>query len=304
MRLFAGLQIGPYRVEDLMYRDEMEEVYRARYMHLDSEVALKVAQSPIGSDHFVRFLEQWRTGALFGHPNVIAVYDFGWYEGRPFVVSEPLQGDTLRARMPMEGPLTPAAGAAFAIQIADGLAAAHRVGVVHGELKPENVLITPAGRVKILNFGRAKSLEETLELVQQDSPAPATRAMLVDMLAYMSPEQASASSIDHRTDIFSLGVMLYEMVAGAGPFRRSSPIQTLRAILEDEPPDARRSNPGIPQDLYRVIRRCLEKDPEQRFQSARDVCFSLELMLTSFTLETRRPGNFIDLPESAMAPPC
>jgi serine/threonine protein kinase len=300
MRLPAGTQLGAYVIRTLIREDETELVYRARYTHLDSDVALKIAQSPIGSDHFMRFLQQWRTGALIGHPNVLAVYDFGWHEGRPFVVSELVQGETLRARL-AGGPLPPAAVAAFGIQIADGLAAAHRAGVVHRELKPANILVTRGNRVKILNFGRAASLEETLELVQQDSAASDTREILVEALAYMSPEQASATAVDHRADIFSLGVLLYEMAAGVGPFRRNSPIDTLRAILEEAPPDLRRGHPALPPELHRIIRRCLEKDPDERFHSARDVCFNLELLMPALSAGPRTRASADLMPGSLVA---
>ena len=300
MRLVAGTRLGPYLVQGLIHEDATEHVYRARYTHLDSDVALKVAQSPIGSDHFVRFLQQWRTGSLIGHSNVLAVYDFGWHEGRPFIVLESVEGETLQTRL-TEGPLTPTALSVIGIQVADGLAAAHGAGVIHGEIKPANILLTRGNRVKILNFGRATSLEETLELVQQVSPASDARGALVEALGHMSPEQATARTADHRTDIFSLGVLLHEMAAGAGPFRRSSPIDTLRAILEEAPPNLCYGQPSFPPDLQRVIARCLEKDPDERFQSARDVCFNLELMLPSLTGAVAARASFAATPRSLLA---
>ncbi len=302
MRLPPGTQLGPYRVEALIHQDETEHVYRARSTYLGSAVALKVAQSPIGSDHFLTFLQQWRIGALVGHPNVLAVYDFGWHEGRPFVVSEFVEGETLDARL-SAGPLPPATLALIGLQIADGLAAAHRAAVVHRELRPANILVTHGNRVKILNLGRATSLEETLELVEVAAPESDTRAVLVDALEYMSPEQANASPVDHRTDIFSLGVMLHEMAAGVGPFRRNSPIDTLRAILEEGPPDLRRGPAMFPPELQRVIRRCLEKDPDERYQSARDVCFNLELLLPSLSGAAQTRGAAAAFPGAVLAHP-
>lgn len=276
------------------------EVYQARDTRLDCDVSLQLTQSSIGSDGFVRFMATCRRSALFSHPNVLAVYDFGWHEGRPFLVSELLHGETLRARMGT-GRLATVAAAALAMQIANGLDAAHRADVVHAELTPENVFISACGRVKILNFGPVRSLAETLELFEQDSPHSATRAIVVNALAYLSPEQASAASIDHRTDIFSLGAILYEMVTGVAPFRRNSPIDTLLAILRDDPPDVLRDHPSLPHDLHRVIRRCLEKDPEHRIQSARDLCSSLERTLPSLPAGTGPRSSFMAVSDSIVA---
>lgn len=270
----AEFQLGHYLVRDLIHKDGLEEVYRAWDTRIDRDVVLKLAQSPIGSDHFVRFLQRWRTGALFCHPNILAVYDFGWHDGRPFLVTEQLEGETLRARV-AAGPVPPAAAAGLAMQIADGLNAAHRAGVVHGDLRPENIFITPRGDVKILNFSPARYVDERLELVQQD------RAVPVLSVAYMSPEQASASAVDLRTDLFSLGVVLYEMVTGVAPFRRSTPIETLLAIVEDDLPELRHDDPAAALVVDRVVRRCVEKDPGERFQSALGLLFKLELILPS-----------------------
>lgn len=265
-----------------MHEDGIAEVYRARDTRLNCDVALQLTQSPIGSDGFVRFMEACRRSALFSHPNVVAVYDFGWHDSRPFLVSELLQGETLRARM-ASGRLATVTAAAVAMQIADGLEAAHLSGFVHAELRPENIFVAACGRVKILNFGPPRSLAETLELFEQDSADSATRADVVNALAYMSPEQARAASIDHRTDIFSLGLILYEMISGVVPFRRNSPIETLLAVVGNDPTEELRDHLGVPYDLHRLIRRCLEKDPERRVQSARDVRSSLERTLPAGT---------------------
>jgi serine/threonine protein kinase len=288
--LFPGFQLGHYLVQDLVHQDATEEVYRARDTRIDRDVLLKLAQSPIGSDHFVRFLQKWRTGALFCHPNVLAVYDFGWHEGRPFMVSEVLEGGTLRSLV-NAGPIMPGTAARLAMQIADGLNAAHRAGVVHGDLTPENIFITPRGDVKILNFSPARYLDERLELVQQSARSSAPRAIPALSVAYMSPEQASAGSIDHRTDIFSLGVMLYEMVTGVVPFLRSSPIETLVAIVEDGLPDLRDDEPSVCQVVDRVVRRCVEKDPAERFQSALGLLFKLELLQPSLHAASETRGR-------------
>ena len=300
MRLVAGAQLGPYLVQSLVHEDGIAEVYRARDTRLNCDVALQLRQSPDGTDGFVRFMETCRRSALFSHPNILAVYDFGWHDGRPFLVSELLQGETLRARLGA-GRLATVTAAAIAMQIADGLEAAHLSGFVHAELKPENIFIAAGGRVKILNFGPARSLAETLELFQQDSPDSVMRAVVVKALAYLSPEQARAASIDHRTDIFSLGLMLHEMVTGVAPFRRHSPIETLLAILRDDPPDLLGDHPNVPHDLDRVIRRCLEKDPERRVQSARDLRSSLERTLPTLPAGTASRSSFMAVSDSVVA---
>jgi serine/threonine protein kinase len=298
MGLVAGFQFGPYLVQSLVHEDGIAEVYRARDTRLNCDVALQLTESPIGSDGFVRFMETCRRSALFSHPNVLAIYDFGWHDGRPFLVSELLQGETLRARM-ASGRLATVTAAAVAMQIADGLEAAHLSGFVHAELRPENIFVASCGRVKILNFGPPRSLAETLELFEQDSADSVTRT--VNALAYMSPEQARAAPIDHRTDIFSLGLILYEMLTGVAPFRRNSPIETLLAVVGDDPPELLRDHPGVPHDLQRVIRRCLEKDPERRVQSARELRSSLERTLPALPAGTGSRSSFMAVSDSVVA---
>ena len=298
MKLDPGVQLGHYVVHQLIRTDGLEESYRARDTRIDRDVVLHLARSPIGSDHFARFLQKWKTGALFCHPNVLAVYDFGWHDGRPFMVSELLEGDTLRARLDA-GPLAPATAAGLTMQVADGLNAAHRASVVHGDLRPENVFITPRGEVKILNFSPGRYADEVLELVQQDSRAAAARGIPVTAVAYLSPEQVTAGTIDPRTDIFSVGVMLYEMVTGVEPFRRSSPIATLRAIAEDDLPQLDTDDPAVVDTVNRVVRRCVEKDPAERFQTALGLLFKLELLLPSLRASETR--DRFTTPEEMMA---
>jgi serine/threonine protein kinase len=278
--LFPGHQLGHYEIQDLVRRDGAEEVYRARDRRAERDVLLNLTQSPAGSDHFTRFVQTWRTGALFCHPNVLGVYDFGWHDGRPFVVTELLEGDTLRSLL-AAGPLAPARAAGFAMQIADGLNAAHRAGVVHGDIRPENVVVTPRGQVKIQNFSPTRYVGETLELVEQQARGSGTRAIPIASVSYLSPEQVSARTTDHRTDIFSLGAVLYEMVTGVAPFRRESPIETLLAIIRDDLPEAQTDDPAVLQVIDRVVRRCVEKEPSERFQSVLGLHYTLELLLPS-----------------------
>ncbi len=297
MTLDPGFKLDHYLVHHLIHTDGMEESYRARDTRIDRDVVLHLARSPMGSGHFARFLQKWKTGAVFCHPNVLAVYDFGWHEGRPFMVSELLEGETLRALMDA-GPLAPATAAGLAMQIADGLDAAHRASVVHGDLRPENVFVTPRGDVKILNFSPGRYTGEVLELVQQDSRAVAARGIRVTAVSYLSPEQVTASTVDLRTDIFSVGVMLYEMVTGVAPFSRSSPIATLRAIAEDDLPELDTDDPAVLDTVNRVVRRCVEKDPAERFQTALGLLFKLELLLPS--LRASEPRDRFTTPDEMM----
>jgi serine/threonine-protein kinase len=275
-----GYQLGHYLVLDLVRQDGAEEVYRAKDARTDRNVLLNLAQSRAGSDHFTRFVQKWRTGALFCHPNVLAVYDFGWHDGRPYMVTELLEGDTLRSLLDA-GPLAPAQAAGLAMQIADGLNAAHRVGVVHGDIRPENVCVTLRGEVKIQNFSPTRYVGETLELVEQNARGSGTRAIPITSVCYLSPEQVSARTVDHRTDLFSLGAVLYEMVMGVSPYRRQSPIETLLAIVQDDLPEPRTDDPAVLQVIDRIVRRCVEKEPSERFQSALGLLYKLELVLPS-----------------------
>ena len=282
MTLGAGSQLGPYEVERLIAKGGMGEVYRARDTRLDRKVALKVLSlgSVADSERLARFAREARTGALLNHPNIVAVYDVGSQEGTPFVVSEFLHGETVRERM-KGGALPTTVAVRYALQVARGLVAAHKQGIVHRDLKPENIFITEDNRVKVLDFGLAKYRAEAIEALQQDSTLSTQPGLLLGTVGYMSPEQVRGLPTDCRSDIFSLGVTLYEMVAGAAPFNGDSAVEKLNAILKDDPPCLRHGDGKISAELDRVIRRCLEKDPAMRFQSARDLAFALELELRS-----------------------
>jgi Tol biopolymer transport system component len=259
----------------------MGEVYRARDPRLGRDVAIKVLPqaSTTDPDRLHRFeLEAKAVGAL-SHPNLLAVFDIGQHEGAPFVVFELLEGQTLRARLGGTA-LPPAEALDYALQIARGLAAAHDKGVVHRDLKPDNLFVTRDGRVKILDFGLAK-LRPPLDPGEIGAE---TRTASVDTEAhtmlgtvgYMSPEQVRRSPADHRSDIFSFGSVLYELLAGHRPFQAVTEAETMTAILNQDPPPLTAVNGRVSSALERIVRHCLEKRPEDRFQSARDVAFALE----------------------------
>jgi serine/threonine protein kinase len=283
MTLQTGFRLGRYEVDGLIASGGMGDVYRARDTRLNRNVALKVLATSVLSDpeRLSRFTHEARTTALINHPNIVAVYDVGSEEGLPFVVSELLRGETLRARM-KEGALSVRVAVSYALDIAHGLIAAHHLGVVHRDLKPENVFVTDDGGLKILDFGLAKCRNETLGL-PDDSSKSTQPGTIMGTVGYMSPEQVRGGVIDERADIFSLGVMLHEMLAGQAPFERETPIETLYAILKDEPP-ALPAGQDVTDDVAHVIRHCLEKNPNARFQSARDLAFVLE-----FTLRVPQP---------------
>jgi serine/threonine protein kinase len=282
--------LGPYQVDRLIGRGGMGEVYRARDTRLNRDVALKVlaASSPADSERLARFTQEARTTALVSHPNIVAVYDVGSRAGVPFVISELLDGETVRAKM-REGALGVKVAVHYGLEIARGLAAAHQLGVVHRDLKPENIFITRDERVKILDFGLATCRDEMAGQRRRDSTTSTGPGTILGTVGYMSPEQVRGLPTDHRSDIFSLGVILYEMMAGTAPFRGDSAIETLNAILKEDPPTLRLRNARIPEELERVVRHCLEKAPDARFQAARDLIFSLEPAIRSIRPAERRP---------------
>ena len=290
MTLKAGTKVGTYTIEALMGRGDAGDVYLARDAGRHRFATLKVLSPDVASNlkQVAHFQREARTGAVLHHPNIATVFDVGCDDGMTYVVSEVLGGRTLRARMG-RGPLAPRVAVRLGRQIASGLAAAHDVGVAHRDLKPENVFIAAWDRVKIVDFGLVKSWFEALELLQAEDATSGVPGRI----GYMSPEQVRGEEADHRSDIFSLGVMLYEMLSGTAPFRRHTTIETLNAVLNDEPLPL--DSGTIGRDLARVVRRCLEKDPADRYQSARDVEQALETVSTA-TPETS--GTFLGVPIS------
>ena len=288
MTLQSGTRLGRYEVHGLIASGGMGDVYRARDTQLNRAVALKVLAASVLSDpeRLSRFTQEARTTALINHPNIVAVFDVGAEDGRPYVVSELLRGDTLRARI-ARGPIGVRDAVSYALEITQGLIAAHHLGVVHRDLKPENVFVTEDNRLKILDFGLAKCRQETLGL-PDDSSKSTQPGTILGTVGYMSPEQVRGAATDERSDIFSLGVILYEMIAGRAPFERETPIETLYAILKDEFPPLGRPAP-VGEEIEHVLRHCLEKSPNARFQSARDLAFVLEFTVRTGQLTPPAP---------------
>jgi serine/threonine protein kinase/Tol biopolymer transport system component len=288
MPLSAGARLGPYEIVAPLGAGGMGEVYRARDSRLGRDVAIKVLSTAFALDteRLHRFEQEARAAAALNHPNILAVFDIGQHDGAPFIVSELLEGETLRERLgrvPSGLPVRKAIDCAA--QVAHGLAAAHEKGIVHRDLKPENLFVTADDRVKILDFGLAKSIEATPALAGASGLAttpPHTQAGIVlGTVGYMAPEQVRGLPADHRSDLFALGAVLYEMLTGRRAFQRETGAETMTAILKDEPleltPDARQ----IPPALARIVERCLAKNPGARFKSADDLAFALETLSAS-----------------------
>jgi TolB-like protein/Tfp pilus assembly protein PilF len=258
----------------------MGEVYRARDPRLGREVAIKILPASLSQDpdRLRRFEQEARAVGVLNHPNIVSVYDVGTQDGAPYVVQELLEGETLRGRLGV-GAFAPRKALGHALQIAHGLAAAHDKGIVHRDLKPENVFVTRDGRVKILDFGLAKLVASGVEDSVSRLPTTAgdtQPGVVLGTLGYMAPEQVRGKPADARSDIFSFGAILYEMLSGQRAFHGDSAADTMSAILMKEPPDLSATNRDVPPGLDRLVRHCLEKSPEERFQSARDLAFGLE----------------------------
>ena len=269
-------QLGPYRIQNLLGAGGMGEVYRARDSRLQRDVAIKVISTTYRPDaEMLKRLErEARAISQLNHPNIVAVYDVGSERGVEYVVMELLEGETLGTKL-KAGPLSPRKALDYATQIARGLGAAHEKGIVHRDLKPENVFITRDGRVKILDFGLAHQLRGDSELSQAMSKLTAP-GMVVGTVAYMSPEQARGLPVDRRSDVFSFGAVLYEMLSGKLPFEAETVFETMTKIVNAEPRDLKELAPNLPPFLYRIVSHCLEKAPDARFQSASDLVFDLE----------------------------
>ncbi|MGH9955584.1 MAG: protein kinase domain-containing protein [Pyrinomonadaceae bacterium] len=283
MTLANGTRLGRYEIRSQLGAGGMGEVYLARDPKINRDVAIKVLPASFSSDgdRLRRFEQEVEATGKLNHPNILAVYDVETHDGSPYVVYELLEGETLRERL-SGGALSTRKALDYAAQIAQGLTAAHAKGIIHRDLKPENIFITNDGRIKILDFGLAKLIEPT-QITEAQTELLTRKAntdpgSVMGTVGYMSPEQVRAQRVDHRSDIFSLGLILYEMLSGKRPFRGDSAVETLNAILKEDPAELSESNSQINPALERVVMHCLEKSPEQRFQSARDVTFALEAL--------------------------
>ena len=278
MPLAAGTRLSQYEILSPLGAGSMGEVYRARDSRLDRDVAIKVLPELVSSEpeRLQRFETEAKAAAALNHPNILAVYQMGTYAGVPYLVSELLEGMTLTESI-RRGPLPLRKALDYAVQIAHGLAAAHEKGIVHRDLKPDNLFVTKDGRIKILDFGLAKVVPPK-ESLTSAAPTLTMPGVAMGTMGYMSPEQVRGLATDHRTDIFAFGAILYEMVMGKRSFERPTSADTISAILNEEPPPISELAPETPVALQKVVLRCLEKNAEQRFQSASDLAFALEAL--------------------------
>ena len=282
MTLNAGTRLGRYEIRSKLGEGGMGEVYRARDTELGREVAVKVLPASFSADNdrLHRFQQEACAAGALNHPNILSIYDAGKHDGSPYVISELLEGETLRKRIGGT-PLNQRRAVDYALQIAHGLSAAHEKGIIHRDLKPDNVFITNDGRAKILDFGLAKLTQLDGNQVQTDIPTrrvDTDPGVVMGTVGYMSPEQLKGRPVDQRSDIFSFGAILYEMLSGQRAFHGESTAETMSAILREEPHDLSETNQRISPALERLVHHCLEKNPEERFHSASDLAFALDAL--------------------------
>ncbi len=289
MALAPGTKLGPYEIASPLGAGGMGEVWRARDTRLGRDVAVKVLPDHLASDPkaLARFETEAKVVAALTHPGILSIFDVGEANGIRYAVTELLEGETLRALV-SRGPVPVKRALEIAHQVADGLAAAHEKGIVHRDLKPENLFVTTDGRVKILDFGLAKVRGG--DVSPTDATLDATEpGAVMGTAGYMAPEQVRGRPADVRSDIFAFGAVLFEMLAGRRAFPGDSPVERGHAILTLELPDLTASGVRVPLAVDRVMRRCLEKAPDERFQSARDLAFALQ-GLSGDSLEHPHPG--------------
>ena len=287
MPLAVGDKLGPYQIIAPIGAGGMGEVYRAKDGRLGREVAVKVLPSSLtkDADRLRRFEQEAKAVAALNHPNILGIHDIGEQDGSPYIVSELLEGGSLRVEL-AQGRLSARKAVDYAVQMAQGLSAAHEKNIVHRDLKPENVFVTREGRVKILDFGLAKLAPNGAgaeSAVATMTNVPTEAGTVMGTAGYMAPEQVRGATVDSRTDIFAYGAVLYEMVSGQRAFRRDTTAETMTAILKEDPPEFDEMTNPVSPGLERIVRRCLEKKPEQRFQSAKDLAFALEAISSTTT---------------------
>src|SRR5215467_711857 len=306
LTLTPGTKLGDYEVANLLGSGGMGEVYRARDKRLARDVAIKLLPLFVSSDpdRLRRFEQEAQAAAALNHPNILAVHQLGTYDGAPYLVSELLEGETLRRQL-QRSRLAVRRAIDYGVQIARGLAAAHEKGIAHRDLKPENLFVTKDGRIKILDFGLAK--------LTRPNPGPSNTAptlssetdagVVMGTVGYMAPEQVRGQTADHRADIFAFGTILYEALTGQRAFRKPTSVETMNAILNEEPASVSVLAPTAPLALQRIVQRCLEKNPEQRFQSAHDLAFALEALSDSGSSPAMGPFRAIRFWRRATGPP-
>src|SRR5271169_2807176 len=290
----TGQAVGHYRILEKIGSGGMGEVFRARDERLGRDVALKLIRpaSSDNPDHLRRFELEARAAAALNHPNIVAIYDVGFEGTTPYIVSELLHGKTLRLRI-SEGLIPVREAADYALQVAHGLVAAHERHIVHRDLKPENLFLTNDRRIKILDFGVAKlQVQAEDQRSIEDLTTVTKTGTVIGTVAYMSPEQLRSKPVDLRSDIFSFGAILYEMLAGRRAFRGETEVDTMTAVLLEQPPDANLEQAAIPAGYRDVVKHCLEKEPDNRFQSVKDLAFALQ------TLSGSSPSREVRVAES------
>jgi serine/threonine protein kinase len=299
-----GEMLSHYRVLEKLGEGGMGVIYRALDTRLERTVALKVLRPEVlgDSDRRRRFAREARAASALNHPNIVTIYDIGSDRGVDFIAMEYVEGESLHRRLaerrlPFEEVLRYARG------IAEALAAAHATGIVHRDVKPANAMVSRTGDIKVLDFGLAKWTEAPAadsEALTRSASHYTEEGVIVGTVAYMSPEQAEGKAVDARSDVFSFGVVLYELVCGQRPFLGSSVTTLLSAILRDTPPPPRRLRPEAPSDLERVVLRCLEKDPGKRYPSAGELCRDLLLCEARLDAAARRRA-ILRQPSTAVA---
>jgi Tol biopolymer transport system component len=297
MTIAPGTRLGQYEIVSQLGAGGMGEVYRALDTQLKREVAIKILPNlhPSDPERLLRFQQEAQAAAALSHPNILSVHHVGHHDVGPFIVTELLQGQTLRERL-RSGQLPVRRAVEYATGIVNGLAAAHEKGVIHRDLKPENIFVTKDSRIKILDFGLAK-LTQPQEELSANAPTVDLKTgagAVLGTVGYMSPEQVRGHAADARSDIFAFGAVLYEMLSGRRAFRGDTPADTQSAILKEEPPDLSGLVRHVPPALDRIVRHCLEKSPNQRFQSARDLAYALETIS-----DVSESGGFGAIPAAA-----